>query len=134
MFHYTPELQAEVAAIDDWKAEICDLERGWLYRELVNHEDFHRLFASMGYAAQRMPGLSKISFVGDFDPQSTFHFVYDPSTAVFTATWESYSQYQPNEQVASAWGFRLENMEDDQISRDYGVISTVRFPNWPPAT
>lgn len=133
LFHYTPEIQAEVAAIDDWNAEICDLERGWSYLELMNYDDFHRLFASMGYAAQRMPRLSKISFVGDFDSESTFHFVYDPPTGMFIATWESYSQYQPNDQVASAWGFRLEDLEDDEMSREYGAItSTVRFPIWPP--
>ncbi|KAJ9221894.1 hypothetical protein DTO207G8_1113 [Paecilomyces variotii] len=133
LFHYTAELQAEVAAIDDWNAEICDLERGWSYRELINYDDFHRLFVSMGYAAQRMPHLAQINFVGDFESESTFHFVYDSSTAVFTATWESYSEYQPNDQVASAWGFRLEDMEDDEMSRDYGAItSTVRFPMWPP--
>ncbi|KAJ9299414.1 hypothetical protein DTO271G3_3036 [Paecilomyces variotii] len=135
LLHSTAELQAEVAAIDDWNAEICDLERGWSYRELINYDDFHRLFSSMGYAAQQMPRLSKINFVGDFASKNTFHFVYDPSTGMFTATWESYSQYQPNDQVAKTWGFKLEDMEDDEISRGYGLItSTVRFPMWPPAT
>jgi hypothetical protein len=87
----------------------------------------------MGYAVQQMPRLAQIKLVGDFNFDNTFNFFRDLSTGTFTARWESESLYEPNEQVASAWKFRLEDMEVDDKGRRYGAVkSTVKFSIWPP--
>lgn len=133
LFQYTPERQAEIDGIDDWDMEICHPENGWLTRQLMDLDAFHRLFVSIGYAVQRMPRLSRIRVFGDFAFENAFDFFCERSTGTFTARWLSESSYEPNQQVASAWKFRLEDMEVDDRGRSYGHIkSTVKFPVWPP--
>ncbi|KAJ9405758.1 hypothetical protein DTO045G8_6591 [Paecilomyces variotii] len=133
LFQYTPERQAEIDEIDDWDMEICHPENGWLTRQLMDLDAFHRLFVSIGYAVQRMPRLSRIRVFGDFAFENAFDFFCERSTGTFTARWLSESSYEPNQQVASAWKFRLEDMEVDDRGRSYGNIkSTVKFPVWPP--
>lgn len=111
LFQYTPERQAEIDEIDDWDMEICHPENGWLTRQLMDLDAFHRLFVSIGYAVQRMPRLSRIRVFGDFAFENAFDFFCERSTGTFTARWLSESSYEPNQQVASAWKFRLEDME-----------------------
>ncbi|KAJ9224825.1 hypothetical protein DTO169C6_2745 [Paecilomyces variotii] len=133
LFQYTPERQAEIDEIDDWDMEICHPENGWLTRQLMDLDAFHRLFVSIGYAVQRMPRLSRIRVFGDFAFENAFDFFCERSTGTFTARWLSESSYEPNQQVASAWKFCLEDMEVDDRGRSYGSIkSTVKFPVWPP--
>ncbi|KAL1880286.1 hypothetical protein Plec18167_003689 [Paecilomyces lecythidis] len=130
LFHYPPDIQAEVDEIDDWEDEICNTERGHHPRRLMNYDMFHRIFISIGYAVQHMPRISHIRFLGEFDREFTFELSRD-SFGMFTAMWDNLSYYQPNEQVASAWKFRVEDMEI--IDRGWGEIkSTVKFPIWPP--
>ncbi|KAL4861858.1 hypothetical protein BDV12DRAFT_203583 [Aspergillus spectabilis] len=85
-------------------------------REEMKPEYFHRLFISLGYAARRMPLLKTISvLLCPAAPYPTFDF--DGTKRGFTGAglapiikFESNLAYSPDERVAAAWGFSLDDM------------------------
>jgi hypothetical protein len=101
-------------------------------RTVMNFEHFHRLFIAMGYAAQRMPRLKTIRLLVLADEQSTFEFSTDQSTGRRTVTWASGTGYRPDERVAQAWGFDLEEVEFIDRWEGKDVETNVIFNSWPP--
>ncbi|KNG81400.1 hypothetical protein ANOM_010509 [Aspergillus nomiae NRRL 13137] len=125
----TAEWQEEIDEIEDWEEEICDYESGCVDRSINDDEQFHRFFISLGYAARHMPRLRYIQFSLDHGPTTTFSFRRDLDP--ITAEWlsEADPEYRPDERVAKAWGFRLEDIE---IMGAWDMESVVRFAYWPP--
>ncbi|RHZ51668.1 F-box protein [Aspergillus thermomutatus] len=101
----TPEDEAMIAAIDDWEAEICDCERGFIERPILDQEQFHRLFISLGYAARHMPRLRAINF--DLNHTHSFEFRFSNKIGTICAEWELWDpdSYRPDDRVVAAWGF-----------------------------
>ncbi|KAE8403241.1 hypothetical protein BDV37DRAFT_294665 [Aspergillus pseudonomiae] len=120
----TAEWQEEIDEIEDWEEEICDYESGCVDRSINDDEQFHRFFISLGYAARYMPRLRYIQFSLDHGPTTTFSFRRDLDP--ITAEWlsEADPEYRPDERVAKAWGFRLEDIE---ITGAWDMESVVRF-------
>ncbi|GFF79356.1 hypothetical protein IFM47457_04891, partial [Aspergillus lentulus] len=114
LFHPTPEIYDETEVPNIESPELWDIrliEESPYDRTVMNFEHFHRLFIAMGYAAQRMPRLKTIRLVVLADDQSTFEFSTDHLTGRRTVTWASGTGYRPDERVAQAWGFVLENVD-----------------------
>ncbi|KAI2829626.1 hypothetical protein CBS147321_6783 [Aspergillus niger] len=125
--HPTPEYEARIAAIEDWEWIICHSEEGFVDRPVFETEQFHRLFISMGHAAQRMPRLTSIIFQLNSSVHLRFDFrVTTGRNAI--ATWFSQVDYRPDHRVAAAWNFSEKDLE----LVDFGQAYSVRFTNWPP--
>ncbi|RHZ66426.1 hypothetical protein CDV55_107178 [Aspergillus turcosus] len=123
----TPEDEAMIAAIDDWEAEICDSERGWIQRPIFEQEQFHRLFISLGYAARRMPRLRAINLI--LNHSTNLRFWFSNTAGSFSAEWELRlcDSYKPDDRVAAAWGFHL----DDLLAKRDGLQLIATLPHWP---
>ncbi|KAL4910937.1 hypothetical protein BDW74DRAFT_172393 [Aspergillus multicolor] len=109
---------------------------GWsVYRSIIGLEQFHRLFISLGFAAQRMPSLKTMIFALKDDQQAQFRFTTGRGSGEKpTLAFESNVGYKPNERVAHAWGVCL----DDMVMEDQGpgelfhcVSSTVTLNRFP---
>jgi hypothetical protein len=91
--------------------------------ELVRHkmriEHFHRLFISLGHAAQRMPAIKVVRTSMIETPSTTLDFNSGRGATDFEGTkptkptlkFESQSGYKPDERVAAAWRFSLDDLE-----------------------
>ncbi|KAG2420538.1 hypothetical protein HFD88_000150 [Aspergillus terreus] len=101
--------EAMIAEIEDWEAEICSYERRVVERPILQQEQFHRLFISLGYAARHMPRLRTISF--DLNHYSFFYFQFLKRAGSITLEWE---------------GFHL----DTQQGSDWEYHATLS--QWPP--
>ncbi|GFF85148.1 hypothetical protein IFM53868_04389 [Aspergillus udagawae] len=121
-----PDEEAMIAEIEDWEAEICSYERRIVERSIFEQEQFHRLFISLGYAARRMPRLRTINF--DLNHYSFFYFKFLNRTGSIRLEWEveRCGSYKPDDRVAAAWGFHLDNQ---QLS-DWEYHATLS--HWPP--
>ncbi|RLL97477.1 hypothetical protein CFD26_106509 [Aspergillus turcosus] len=119
--------EAMIAAIDDWEAEICDSERGWIQRPIFEQEQFHRLFISLGYAARRMPRLRAINLI--LNHSTNLRFWFSNTAGSFSAEWELRlcDSYKPDDRVAAAWGFHL----DDLLAKRDGLQLIATLPHWP---
>ncbi|KAL2811965.1 hypothetical protein BJX63DRAFT_397742 [Aspergillus granulosus] len=114
---------------------------GWdVSRDQMRFDQFHRLFISLGHAARRMPCLKSISFRLASPPRSQFRFSSgrgggDSSIGTPTLEFESDSGYKPDERVAAAWGFDVDEMEVEDFGPhdNYHTIwSTVKLDRFPP--
>ncbi|KAL2841257.1 hypothetical protein BJY01DRAFT_257110 [Aspergillus pseudoustus] len=141
-----PADQAEIDNISDWEDEICNVERGYVWRQILDTEQFHRLFISWGYAARqrKMPRIRSMTFYLDNATDLRFTFLVvvgkeggkagaaaPGAAAVATLEWETNSpnSYRPDKRVADAWGVELDSLKpgwDDRIS--------ATLPQWPPDT
>lgn len=105
-------------------------------RKIMHYEAFHRLFASMGYAAQRMPRLSTIKFDIDHGITNEFSFYRDQPSGIVTAEWQSHSLYIPDERVTTAWGVGLDDIKVKEKEVDWHssplFVSTITYLSWPP--
>lgn len=115
-----------IAEIEDWEAEICSYERRVVERPILQQEQFHRLFISLGYAARHMSRLKAISF--DLNHYSFFYFKFLKRAGSITLEWEveRCGAYKPDDWVAVAWGFHL----DTQQGSDWEYHATLS--QWPP--
>jgi hypothetical protein len=112
----TPEGQAELDAISDMTQAIYT-DESVSRRRAMDHEAFHRIFISLGYAAQRMPCLKQIYFSLGFHVHNDFTCLRtDAGTAL---KWWG-GPYSPDERVARAWGFRADSV---------CVAGSTRFQN-----
>ncbi|KAL4871035.1 hypothetical protein BDV12DRAFT_164623 [Aspergillus spectabilis] len=102
----TPEGQAEFDAITDMD-EAISTEENVPKRYAMDHEAFHRIFISLGYAARRMPRLREISFALNFHVHNYFTYLRNGVEA--TIKWRG-GPYVPDERVARAWGFKAESL------------------------
>ncbi|RAL00814.1 F-box protein [Aspergillus ibericus CBS 121593] len=121
-----PEAEADIAAIDDWEEEICHSERGHVARRIMEVEQFHRLFISLGYAARHMPRLTSLQFNLNATVQLNFKFAAGVDGV--SATWSAKVDYRPDQRVAAAWGFREDDLQPGFPWRTY----TLQLNNWPP--
>ncbi|UDD61186.1 hypothetical protein AFCA_008568 [Aspergillus flavus] len=128
----TPEEQAgldepdeEISSPDD---VIWDYDRGYASRKMVDDEEYHRFFTSMGRAARHMPRLKSIKF--HLQHSTRLNFSFQPDSDPITAEWHSRAipAYHPDERVAEAWGFPIEDFHFDPEEFD----TVVNFDCWPP--
>lgn len=128
----TPEEQAgldepdeEISSPDD---VIWDYDRGYASRKMVDDEEYHRFFTSMGHAARHMPRLKSIKF--HLQHSTRLNFSFQPDSDPITAEWHSRAipAYHPDERVAEAWGFPIEDFHFDPEEFD----TVVNFDCWPP--
>ncbi|KAL2848933.1 hypothetical protein BJY01DRAFT_246159 [Aspergillus pseudoustus] len=96
-------------------------------RSIMRIEHFHRLYVSVGYAAQRMPRLKTISFGMMEPPYTELEFPEGRGAASAeggigsnnnnkpTLSFESQSGYIPDERVAAARGFSLDDLEVEDL-------------------
>ncbi|PIG90223.1 hypothetical protein AARAC_003630 [Aspergillus arachidicola] len=128
----TPEEQARLDEPDDEISSpddvICDYERGYARRQMVDYEEYHRFFTSMGHAARHMPRLKFIKF--HLEHSTWLDFSFRTDTDPITAEWHSRAipAYHPDEGVAEAWGFPIEDFHFDPEEFD----TVVNFDCWPP--
>ncbi|KAL5342144.1 hypothetical protein BJX70DRAFT_357063 [Aspergillus crustosus] len=78
-------------------------------RKVVHADKFHRLFISLGHAAQRMPVLEKMLFHTQ-GVDISFQYMATGFSERPALVWVSASGYQPDERVAGVWGFELGDM------------------------
>ncbi|KAL3451370.1 hypothetical protein BJX65DRAFT_321310 [Aspergillus insuetus] len=83
----------------------------YIERDIISVEQLHRLFISLGYAARRMPRLIALEFdlvalEHTFELLFVYETFYPPCLE-----WITPLGYLPDERVAEAWGFRLEDYE-----------------------
>ncbi|KAL3446096.1 hypothetical protein BJX65DRAFT_134577 [Aspergillus insuetus] len=104
-----PSDQDDIDNISDWEDELCNYERGYIPRPIVDKERFHRLFISWGHAArEHMPRITLMKFDMDHAEPIQFEFVVgDDST---TLQWASEFEYRPDHRVANVWGFDLDRL------------------------
>ncbi|KAL3486470.1 hypothetical protein BJX62DRAFT_246796 [Aspergillus germanicus] len=86
-------------------------------RHEMDHEAFHRIFISVGYAARRMPRLKRISFLLGFHVHN--YFTCLRSGARTALKWWG-GPYSPDNNVARAWGFQADSVR---------VTGSTRFRN-----
>ncbi|KAL4756052.1 uncharacterized protein BDW70DRAFT_164862 [Aspergillus foveolatus] len=111
------------------------------FRGMMRIEDFHRLYSSVGYAAQRMPRLKTINISMVEPPDTEVEFTNGRGAADGligskrpTLSFNSQSGYIPDERVAAAWGFSLDDLEvedlgeDDAFHQVYVRVALDRFP------
>ncbi|GAD99408.1 hypothetical protein AOR_1_914094 [Paecilomyces variotii No. 5] len=109
---------AERIAMGDMDIHTEDLERS-----VPNYEAVHRMFVSMGCAAHNMPSLRSIEFSFDDGPMFSFSFLVHNDSA--TATWRSDVQYRPDQRVASAWNFHLDDM---LLGEERNIYVDIQWP------
>ncbi|OOF90107.1 hypothetical protein ASPCADRAFT_135436 [Aspergillus carbonarius ITEM 5010] len=122
----SPKDEARIAAIDDWAYEICHSEQGCISRPVMDVEQFHRLFISLGHAARHMPRLASIYF--QLESEISLAFTFKQSAEGISVYWSSRVGYRPDERVAAAWGFCEDSLEADRFEEGY----SVQLPTWPP--
>ncbi|KAE8340441.1 hypothetical protein BDV24DRAFT_152015 [Aspergillus arachidicola] len=107
---------------------ICDYERGYARRQMVDYEEYHRFFTSMGHAARHMPRLKFIKF--HLEHSTWLDFSFRTDTDPITAEWHSRAipAYHPDERVAEVWGFPIEDFHFNPEEFD----TVVNFDCWPP--
>jgi hypothetical protein len=112
----------EEGTLPDWQ----------LSRNKLHHEKFHRLLISLGLASRRMPRIHEISFVireyseMDFELWNSRGSDEKPSMRMRNA-----GGYKPDERVAEAWGFALEDLEVFQNTEDnYGNYFVEADVTW----
>lgn len=123
----SPRLFEEEENLPDWQ----------LSRNKLHHEKFHRLLISLGLAARRMPRIYEISFVIREYSEIDFEFWNSggsdekPSMRMRNA-----GGYKPDQGVAEAWGFALEDLEVSQNTEDndgdHVVEADVTWSRLPP--
>lgn len=115
-----------IAEIENWEAEICSYERRVVERPILQQEQFHRLFMSLGYAARHIPRLRTISF--DLNHYYFFYYKFLKRAGSITLEWEveHCGAYKSDDRVAAAWGFHLGT---HQLS-DWEYHATLS--QWPP--
>ncbi|EAU29364.1 predicted protein [Aspergillus terreus NIH2624] len=118
--------EAMIAEIEDWEAEICSYERRVVERPILQQEQFHRLFMSLGYAARHIPRLRTISF--DLNHYYFFYYKFLKRAGSITLEWEveHCGAYKSDDRVAAAWAFHLGT---HQLS-DWEYHATLS--QWPP--
>ncbi|KAJ0413464.1 hypothetical protein BJY00DRAFT_319765 [Aspergillus carlsbadensis] len=93
-------------------------------RNKMKIEHFHRLFISLGYAAQRMPRLKTMTTGMVETPYTQCEFDRGREAAGGlmgkepTLLFDSMSRYMPDDRVAAAWGFDLEHAEVEDLGLD----------------
>lgn len=105
----SPRLFEEEENLLDWQ----------LSRNKLHHEKFHRFFISLGLATRRMPCIREISFVIREYSEIDFEF-WNPGgpDEKPSMRMRNAGGYKPDEHVAEAWGFALEDLEVSQNSED----------------
>ncbi|KAE8365088.1 hypothetical protein BDV27DRAFT_157283 [Aspergillus caelatus] len=87
----TPEEQAKIDEPNEGISSpddiICDCECGFARREMVDTEEYHRFFTSMGHAARHMPRLKYIKFHLEHSTWLDISFRTDSDP--ITAEWHS---------------------------------------------
>ncbi|KAL4901419.1 hypothetical protein BDW74DRAFT_187662 [Aspergillus multicolor] len=81
---------------------------------VLEEEHFHRLFISLGYASRKMPRLASASFDLAHPVRVSFTCQINENGRNITLIWDSGSsipKYRPDERVAKAWGFSLDEVE-----------------------
>ncbi|KAL4760704.1 uncharacterized protein BDW70DRAFT_57114 [Aspergillus foveolatus] len=111
--------------------------------EFVRHkmriEYFHRLFISIGHAAQRMPAIKAIGTSMVETPSTSLEFTSARGAWELVGTkptlrFKSQSGYKPDERVAAAWRFSLGDLEvedmgpEDLIHVVEAKVTLDRFP------
>jgi hypothetical protein len=116
------------------------MEETEYFRDKMKIEHFHRLFISLGYAAQHMPRLKSINTSMVHTPDTQFKFISGREVGEGllgnrpTLSFDSMSGYKPDERVADAWGFSLDDLEiedlgvDDVFHQVYAKVALDRFP------
>ncbi|PWY95960.1 hypothetical protein BO94DRAFT_552770 [Aspergillus sclerotioniger CBS 115572] len=126
LLYPTPNDETRIAAISDWEYEICHSEEGCISRPVMDIEQFHRLFISLGHAARHMPRLASIDFQLESEISLTFSFGH--SAEGIRVNWSSRVDYRPDERAAAAWGFSEDSLELGRFGEGYSVFLTT----WPP--
>ncbi|KAL3455860.1 hypothetical protein BJX64DRAFT_294641 [Aspergillus heterothallicus] len=111
LMNLTPEGQAEFDAITDMAYAILT-DGSAPGRCIMDHESFHRVFISLGYATRGMPRLREINFSLGWHVHLYFTFVKRSARA--TLRWRD-GPYSPDERVARAWGFQAESIRTTGI-------------------
>ncbi|KAL2809177.1 hypothetical protein BJX63DRAFT_424017 [Aspergillus granulosus] len=118
--------QRQINEVSDWEAEICNSERGYIRRQVLDTEQFHRLFISWGYAARHAPRITTMKY--HLKDRSKVDFSFTTHGEKANLHWKSRSSYRPDHRVARAWGFGL-----DALVLDESRSVSVSLPRWPPA-
>jgi hypothetical protein len=104
---------------------LCNLEEGWIQRDVRIEEHFQRLFISLGYAVQRMPCLKSLYFEVAWTNDSEFRF---ENVDKVSSDWDCSPLFRPDSRVAEAWRFK----RDDLIIDEWRDTCTIYFATWPP--
>ncbi|KAL4866169.1 hypothetical protein BDV12DRAFT_199489 [Aspergillus spectabilis] len=109
-------------------------------RDKMNTEQFHRLFISLGYASRRIPVLQTIFFRLPAPPMTEFKYLSGKKggdsdsgcgggSTAFSSNkpslrFLSTAGYRPDQRVADAWRFGLDDVvvEEDQVGEDYHLV------------
>ncbi|CAG8008295.1 unnamed protein product [Penicillium nalgiovense] len=120
-----------IYAIGGWDDEIYE-KKSDAERALVDIDQLHRLFISLGYAAQRMPRLKRMEFVltSKFEWYYAFSLFFFNNPDTITLTWHCDFSYRPDSRFARAWDFCLDDVVID--SPREGTCS-VALQAWPPS-
>jgi hypothetical protein len=98
-------------------------EDAYIERDIISVERFYRLFISFGYAARRMPRLIAMEFdLLPLEHMFELLFVYETEDPP-CMEWITPLGYLPDERVAEAWGFRLEDHEVKVWESREGLMS-----------
>ncbi|KAJ5782093.1 hypothetical protein N7457_003867 [Penicillium paradoxum] len=127
VYSYTAEDQAMIDEIDDWDMELSDPERGWDRPSEMIDEHFHRVFISMGYAAQHMPRLKFLNF--ENDTRYPFYLYFQKIADKTTLVWGRYPILRPDERGLKAWNIDPDDLKLDIEDKDN---TSVVLKNWPP--
>ncbi|KAL2842517.1 hypothetical protein BJY01DRAFT_249001 [Aspergillus pseudoustus] len=117
------EEQQIIDEVSDWETEICNTERGFISRPVLDAEQIHRLSISCGLAARHMPQIAV----------TEYHLTHGSSKSDLevrmgdevTLRWKSRSTYVPDQRVAKAWGFDLKDMASHK-PLSYSVVLPSR--------
>ncbi|KAL2795577.1 hypothetical protein BJX66DRAFT_301393 [Aspergillus keveii] len=109
------ELPDPTTGLDIFDNELMQEEAEFV-RHKMRIEHFHRLFISLGHAAQRMPAIKVVRTSMIETPSTTLDFNSGRGATDFEGTkptlkFESQSGYKPDERVAAAWRFSLDDLE-----------------------
>ncbi|KAL3469942.1 hypothetical protein BJX99DRAFT_264702 [Aspergillus californicus] len=69
------------------------------------------IYARTGYAARRMPVLATLTFCLARGQFLDFDYDRGSSSGTATITWESVTGYKPDDRVARAWGYKVEELD-----------------------
>ncbi|KAL6228740.1 hypothetical protein BDW75DRAFT_134398 [Aspergillus navahoensis] len=136
------EDQEEINNISDWEDEICNYERGFVDRPVLDTEQFHRLFISWGHAARHaMAQIVLMKFSLDHSPTVQFTFSVaggggcgdNAEADGATLEWVVSCGYRPDQRVARAWGFEVDEiLGTDDTGSDEEEDFSVVLPRWRP--
>ncbi|KAL3480407.1 hypothetical protein BJX99DRAFT_244382 [Aspergillus californicus] len=87
-------------------------------REMVKREPYLLSNISLRYAARYMPRLQHLVFQFAIDPETDMTFVKGKPEEEATLVWigDRYNDHRPDERVAHAWGFRLNEGRGNSLS------------------